>query len=329
MRQFTHEPGLVNAVAYCDGRKVADILVDEAGEWARRPGHFVWIGLYEPEADLLARVQKQFDLHPLAIEDAEQAHQHPLIEEYGNTLFVVAQTAQMVDGRIAFGETHLFIGRGYVVSVRHAASSSYASVRDRCEAAPELLGHGEIYILYAILKFVVDNYVPVLDSITDEAQSLEDRVLVRALNAQEINRLYLLRRDLLKLRNAAVPLVAICRHIAHSNVLAIAPPMRPYFRDVTNHIRRVLSEIDTLRETLAFAFEAGEMAGEMQQTVITRMLAAWAAIIAVPTLVAGIYGMNFKHMPELDWEYGYFVVMGGMAAISISLYVWFRRVGWL
>jgi magnesium transporter len=328
-RPFVPEPGLVNSVVYCAGRKLVDIAVDDAGEWARRPGHVIWIGLYEPKHDLLVRVQKQFSLHPLAIEDAECAHQQPKVEEYGDTLFVVARTAQMVDGRIGFGETHFFVGRGYVVSVRHGASRSYALVRERCEAAPEALGQGEDYILYSILDFIVDNYGPVLEAITDEVERIEDRVLVKNLGSEDINRLYLLRRDLLRLRNAAGPLVEVCRRLEHSNVLPIEPAMRPHFRDVTDHIRRVQSEIDTLREMLAFAFEAGLMVGQMQQTVITRMLAAWAAILAVPTAVAGIYGMNFKHMPELEWEFGYFLIVGLIAVTCLGLFAWFRRVGWL
>jgi magnesium transporter len=328
-RPFNPEPGLVNAAVYCAGRKLADISVEDAGEWARRPGHVVWIGLYEPKHDLLARVQKQFNLHPLAIEDAERAHQQPKVEQYGETLFVVARTAQMVDGRIAFGETHIFVGCGYVVSVRHGASRSYASVRERCEAAPEALGHGEDYILYAILDFIVDNYAPVLEAITDEVECIEDRVLVKSLCPEDIHRLYLLRRDLLRLRNAAGPLVDVCRRIEHANVLAIDEVMHPHFRDVTDHIIRVQSEIDTLREVLAFVFEAGLMIGQNQQTAITRRLAAWAAILAVPTAVAGIYGMNFKHMPELEWEYGYFLVVGLIVTICVSLFLWFRRVGWL
>jgi magnesium transporter len=328
-RPFVPEPGLVNSAVYCAGRKLVDIAVDDAGEWARRPGHVVWIGLYEPKHDLLVRVQKQFNLHPLAIEDAERAHQQPKLEQYGETLFVVARTAQMVEGRIGFGETHIFVGRGYVVSVRHGASRSYVSVRERCEAAPEALGQGEDYILYAILDFIVDNYGPVLDAITDEVEGIEDRVLVKSLCPEDINRLYLLRRDLLRLRSAAGPLVDVCRRLEHANVIPIDPAIQPHFRDVTDHINRVQSEIDALREVLAFAFEAGLMVGQAQQTGITRMLAAWAAILAVPTAVAGIYGMNFKHMPELEWEFGYFLVVGLIATTCVSLFLWFRRVGWL
>lgn len=323
------EPGLVNSVVYREGRRQVDIPVDEAGEWARKAGHVVWIGLYEPKIDLLKRVQRQFNLHPLAIEDAERAHQYPKVEQYGNTLFIVARTAQMVDGRVGFGETHLFIGRGYVVSVRHGASTSYVQVRERCEAAPQALSHGEDYILYSILDFIVDNYAPVLEAITDEVECIEDRVLVESLSSADINRLYLLRRDLLRLRNAAGPLVDVCRRIEHANTLPIDPVMQPHFRDVTDHIIRVQSEIDTLREVLAFAFEAGLMVGQMNQTNITRQLAAWAAILAVPTAVAGIYGMNFKHMPELDWTYGYLAIVLLIAAVCGGLYWWFRHLRWL
>jgi len=323
------EPGLINSVVYREGRRQVDIPLDEAGEWARKADHVVWIGLYEPKIDLLRRVQRQFNLHPLAIEDAERAHQIPKVEQYGDTLFIVARTAQMVDGRIAFGETHLFVGRGYVVSVRHGASTSYTLVRDRCEAAPEALSHGEDYILYSILDFIVDNYAPVLEAVTEEVECIEDRVLVESLSGADINRLYLLRRDLLRLRNAAGPLVDVCRRIEHANVVPIDPVMQPHFRDVTDHILRVQSEIDALREVLAFAFEAGLMVGQMQQTDITRQLAAWAAILAVPTAVAGIYGMNFKHMPELEWEYGYLVIILLIGAVCSGLYWWFRRMRWL
>ena len=165
-----HEPGVVNSTVYAGGQKVADVAIEEAGEWSKRPGHVVWIGLVEPNDDLLQRVQRQFDLHPLAIEDAANAHQHPKLEQYGESIFIVARTAQMVDGRIAFGETHLFVGHGYVVSVRHGASVSYAAVRQRCEACPTVLIQGEDYIVYAILDFIVDNYIPVLERFTPKSK---------------------------------------------------------------------------------------------------------------------------------------------------------------
>ena len=323
------ESGIVASSVYAGGRRVADVGIEEAREWAARSGHVVWIGLFEPSAELLERVRAQFDLHPLAIEDAGKAHQHPKVEQYGEALFVVARTAQMVDGAIAFGETHIFVGRGYVVSVRHGASASYAAVRARCEACPTVLTNGEDYILYAILDFIVDNYLPVIEVIQTEVEQLEDRVLRRVLHHDEVERLYKLRRELLKLRRAAGPLLDVCNRLEHSAVLPIDAEMRPLFRDVLDHIKRALEDIDSLREVLAFAFEASLMSGQSQQNEITRKLAAWAAILAVPTALAGIYGMNFEHMPELKWEYGYYVVIGTIVSVCGFLYLRFRHYGWL
>jgi len=320
---------VVAASVYALGRRVKDIAIEEAGEWSKRPGHVVWIGLLEPGADLLQRVQAQLGLHYLAIEDAGKAHQHPKVEQYGDALFVVARTAQLVDGRIAFGETHLFVGRGYVVSVRHGASRSYASVRARCESCPTVLSEGEDYILYAILDFIVDNYLPVLQTLHEEVEGIEDSVFSGPAEQVDVQRLYMIRRDLLRLRNAVLPLVEVCRRLEHAEVMPIDAAMQPLFRDVTDHVLRVQEEIDALREVLAFAFEASLMTGQAQQTAITRKLAAWAAILAVPTAVAGIYGMNFENMPELKWTYGYFLVIGVIAAICGTLYWRFRRSGWV
>jgi magnesium transporter len=324
-----HPHGVVAAAVYADGRRIADIAINEAAQWSRRPGHMVWIGLYEPGDDLLREVQREFGLHDLAIEDARNAHQRPKLEQYGESLFIVARTAEMISGRIVFGETHLFVGRGFVVSVRHGASVSYADVRKRCEATPAALTHGEDYILYAILDFIVDNYMPVLEMIRSEVEDLEDRVVTTALKQSEIEHLYMLRRDLLRLKQSIVPLVDVCRRLEHAELIAIDAEMQPHFRDVTDHVRRVQEEIDAMREVLAFAFEANLMAGQAQQNVISRKLAAWAAILAVPTAIAGIYGMNFESMPELRWRYGYFVVLAVIVIVCGTLFWRFRRSGWL
>lgn len=322
-------PGVVAAGAYAGGRRLANIAIEDAGAWAKRPGHVVWIGLHEPDDALLRQVQAEFGLHDLAIEDAGKAHQRPKLEQYGDALFVVARTAQMDDGHIAFGETHLFVGRGYVISVRHGASTSYKAVRERCEACPAVLSHGEDYILYAILDFIVDNYAPVLEAIHAEVEVIEDGVLSRSLRHTDVERLYQLRRDLLRLRNVVVPLVDVCRRLEHAEMPGIDATMQPLFRDVTDHVRRVQEDIDALREVLAFAFEASLMTGQAQQTEIARKLASWAAILAVPTAVAGIYGMNFEAMPELKWRYGYPLVLGVIASVCVGLFWRFRRSGWL
>jgi magnesium transporter len=323
------EPGLVAAAVYAKGKRVAKIAVEEAGKWQKKAGHVIWIGLFEPDHELLKRVQQQLNLHQLAIEDAEQAHQHPKIAEYGDALFIVARTAQMVSGKIAFGETHLFVGRGYLVSVRHGASATYGTVRQHCESCPKALSHGEDYILYKILDFIVDNYMPVVDVVRREIEELEDRVLHETVGTQQVQRLYALRRELLKLRNAVVPLVDICRRLEHAELLPIDGEMRSHFRDVTDHIQRVQEGIDSLREVLAFAFEASLMMGQAQQSAITRKLAAWAAILAVPTALAGIYGMNFQDMPELRWHYGYFYILAVILALCGYLYYQFKQKDWL
>jgi magnesium transporter len=323
------EPGLVAAGVYAKGKRVADIDVEDAGKWQKKAGHIVWIGLFEPSRELLSRVQQQLNLHPLAIEDAEKAHQHPKIEEYGDALFIVARTAQMVSGKVAFGETHLFVGKGNIVTVRHGASASYSTVRQHCESCPKALSHGEDYILYKILDFVADNYMPVVDAVRKEVEQLEDRVLHETVSTRQVQRLYALRRELLKLRNAVVPLVDVCRRLEHAQLLPIDPEMRSHFRDVTDHVQRVQEVIDALREVLAFAFEASLMMGQAQQSAITRKLAAWAAILAVPTALAGIYGMNFEDMPELKWQYGYFAILAVILVLCGFLFYRFKRNDWL
>ena len=323
------DSGVVASSVYAGGRRVKDIPIEEAGHWSKQPGHVVWIGLWEPSPELLGRVQAQLGLHDLAIEDASKAHQHPKIEQYGEALFVVARTAQLLDGHIAFGETHLFVGKGYVVSVRHGASRSYTAVRERCESCPTVLSQGEDYILYAILDFIVDNYLPVVESLQQEVETIEGTVFSTPSGQVDVHRLYSIRRELLRLRNVVVPLVEVCRRLEHAEVISIDVSMQPLFRDVTDHVLGVREQIDSLREVLAFAFEASMMSGQAQQTLITQRFAAWAAILAVPTAIAGIYGMNFEHMPELKWTYGYFLVVGVIIVICGSLYWRFRRSGWI
>lgn len=321
--------GLINAIVYRSGEKIGDIYPEDAGQWSQCESHVVWIGLYQPTAALLDLIGQQFSLHPLMIEDALSTHELPKIEEYDQSLFLAARTAQMGDRRIEFGETYLLVGPGYVVTIRHGASTSYAAVRARAEARPANLAEGEDYIVYIILDFIVDNYFPVLDRLSAEVDQIEDDILSTSISAEEISHLYVLRRDLLRLRNAVAPLEDVCRWLERNNIMVIDKKMRPHFRDLRDHLRRVSEQIDTLRETLAFAFEARHLTAQMQQTDISRRLAAWAGILAVPTAIAGVYGMNFEHMPELKWEYGYFAIITLISVICIWLYMRFRRAGWL
>lgn len=324
-----HEPGVIASGVYLGGRRVGDIPVEGASTWAGHDGYVVWIGLLEPSSELLRKVQREFGLHALAIEDAEHAHQRPKLELYGDALFIVARTAQLIDGRISFGETHVFVGQGYIVTVRHGASTSYTAVRKHWESCPTSLAKGEDFILYAILDFIVDNYAPVLEAIEEEVEAIEDQVLESPLTRADIERLYMLRRDLLRLRNAAGPLVEVCVRLTTNELPQIRPQMHPLFRDVTDHVRRVEERIDSLREVLAFAFEASVLIGQGHETAISKKLAAWAAILAVPTALAGIYGMNFADMPELGWRGGYPTVLLTMATICSVLYWRFKKNGWL
>lgn len=321
---------IVAAAAYAEGRRVAEIAIEDAGSWARKEGHFVWIGLYEPPEDLLRGIQAQFGLHDLAIEDALNAHQRPKLEVYGDTLFTVLRTARLLDGgKIGFGETHVFVGNGFVVSVRHGASASYGQPRAVAEASPHLLRHGEDYALYAIMDFVVDNYLPILDAMEGEIGGLEETLLQRPPNGRDVERIYQLRRDLAQLRRITAPLQDVCLRLDRLELPVIDPEVRPYYRDVHDHVIRLNETMDALREVLSFAFEAGMMVAAARQTEVTRKLAAWAAMLAVPTAIAGLYGMNFENMPELKWQYGYYLVLAAIAALVSGLYVRFKKLGWL
>jgi magnesium transporter len=230
---------------------------------------------------------------------------------------------------VLFGETHIFVGRGFVVTVRHGPSSSYAPVRKRCEANKKGLSNGEDFILHALLDFIVDNYMPVIDEIERRVELLEERVFSNADSDRLAQELYRFRRQLVRLRNVVVPLLDVCRALQEPGLPGIDQKMRPLFRDIADHLRRLQEQIESAREILTFAFEASVVAGQASQTAITRKLAAWAAVLAVPTAIAGIYGMNFEHMPELRWRYGYPLVIAVIVVLCTGLIVYFRRKRWL
>jgi len=321
---------VVNCAAYADGRRVADVPIEDISEVLKRDGHFVWIGLLEPSEALLRQVQEEFGLHDLAVEDAHRAHQRPKLEEYGDGLFVVLRTARVNgEGGIEFGETHLFVGPGYVVSVRHGSSLSYADVRARCESTPQLLRKGPGFVLYAIMDFIVDHYFPIVDAIEEQLESLEGEVFGGALSRDISERIYKLKRDLLALKRTVSPLIEMCNRLVRFDVALIPDDTRPYFRDVYDHVIRINETVDTLRELLTSALEANLSLTSVGQNEVTKKLAGWAAILAVPTMIAGVYGMNFQYMPELGWYLGYPAAMGLMAGICTLLYASFKRSGWL
>jgi magnesium transporter len=322
---------IVNCAAYAAGRRVGDVQIDEIEQALKQEDRFVWIGLHEPEEELLRTVQLAFGLHDLAIEDAHLAHQRPKLERYEDSLFVVLRTAQMnrEQRRIEFGETHLFVGPRYVVSVRHGASLSYAQVRARCETTPRLLVQGPGFVLYAIMDFVVDHYFPIVDALEDELETLEDQIFGEHFSRETTRRIYELKRDLLEVKRAVSPLVDVCNRLVRFDLELIPEDTRPYFRDVYDHVIRINEIVDNLRELLTSALEANLSLISVSQSDAMKRLAGWAAIIAVPTMIAGIYGMNFEFMPELKWAWGYPLSMLIMVGACGFLYWQFKRSGWL
>jgi magnesium transporter len=322
-------PGVVDCALYRDGHRVRYVDVEELATLAGQEGCVVWLGLHEPDQELLGLIQAQLGLHELMIEDANHAHQRPKLEIYDNVLFLVLRTAQLIDGEVRYGETHLIIGKGFVVSIRHGASASYAEVRRRCERSPELLCLGESAILYAILDFVADNYFPIIDKITEELGVIEDQIFSVKPTTEKIERTYRLRAGLLNMRHAVSPMIEICNQLRRHDFPARSSAIRPYLRDVHDHVLLVEDAIVDLRERLTAAFEASLLLSAARQNDIVKKLGSWAAILAVPTAIAGIYGMNFKNMPELEWSFGYPASLLLMLAICSSLYYLFRRKAWL
>jgi magnesium transporter len=292
---------IVNCAAYRAGRRVGDVAIEEIRTILPQTEGFIWIGLHEPKEDLLRQVQQAFGLHDLAVEDAHRAHQRPKLERYGDCLFVVLHTAERERDlrRLQFGETHLFVGPRYVVSVRHRSSLSYAEVRARCETAPQLLGKGPGFVLYALMDFIVDQYFPLVDALEDELEGLEAGIFGEALSRETTQRIYQLKRQLLDVKRAVAPLVDVCNRLMRFDLALIPEDTRPYFRDVYDHVIRINEMVDVQRELLTTALEANLSLIAVEQNEVMKRIAGLAALIAVPTMIAGIYGMNFEHMPEL------------------------------
>ena len=319
---------VVASYVYRDGQRVREAPLTPEG-LALEPGEFVWVGLYDPTDAEIDVLVERFKLHPLAVEDALAAHQMPKVEVYGRELFVVARTAMKIDDRLAYGETHVFVGDDHVVSIRHGSARAHNHLRTQLEASPLQLKKGPDFVLHGILDFIVDAYAPIVDDVEDSVLEMEQRTLDAFLSRLEIRRLFTLRRELLKFRRILGPMEEVLGRLQSLDLPCIDPDVRPYFRDVGDHVRRVNSRLGGLNDILSSVFEVANLLEQQRQGLITRKLAAWAAILAVPTAIAGIYGMNFEHMPELHWEYGYYAVLGVIAAICAALYVTFKRTKWL
>ncbi len=329
---------VVACAVYADGRRLPEpVPYPDALRRAHESGDgFAWLGLYEPHADELTDLARAYELHPLAVEDAVDAHQRPKLERYGDTLFMVFKTASYVDHEkltatsevVDTGEVMVFLGHDFVVTVRHGRHGGLQALRAELEASPGQLRKGPAAVLHAIADRVVDDFLLVTERMQDDIDEIERSVFDRSVQP-DAGRVYQLKRELLELKHAAQPLAVPLRTLADGTATMIPPAVREYFRDVADHLERVTMRISGFDELLDSILTATLTQVTISQNEDMRKISAWVAIAAVPTMLAGIYGMNFQHMPELRWTYSYPVVLAGMATICLLLYRAFKRNGWL
>jgi magnesium transporter len=322
---------LINCVAYQDGQKLADIDQRQISDYLKKPGCFVWVALADPTQEELAEMQEEFDLHELAVEDARHGHQRPKIEEYGDSLFVVLHTVAFTPiDEIKVGEIDIFVGRNYVLSVRSRTERGFKEVRARAERDPELLKYGSGYVLYALMDAVVDRYFPVLDAIESELERVEEHLFQEGASPREnIEALYYVKQQLTTLRHATGPAQEHTGKLFGGRVPFACHGLTEYFRDVYDHLARINQAIDAARDTTNTAIQVALAMVNMGHGEITKSLAAYAALVAVPTMIAGVYGMNFEHMPELHWQFGYPLSIAAMVGIDAMLFFRFRKAGWI
>ena len=320
---------LINCVAYQEGKKLSDITVEAISDYIEMPGTFVWVALREPEREELAEMKEEFGLHELAVEDAQRGNQRPKIEEYGDSLFVVVRSVELDGMELHEGELDIFVAENYVLSVRNNVNRGFLGVRARAEREPDLLALGSSFVLYALMDAVVDRYFPVVDMLESELEKIEDRIFIKGSQRDNIERLYELKRKVLQLRHAVAPMLDAVGKLHGGRVPAFCFGTQDYFRDVHDHLHRINSSIDTIRETISTAIQVNLSMVAIDEGEVNKRLAAWAAIFAVFTAFAGVWGMNFEYMPELKSRWGYPTALGFMFCLCGYLYYRFRRSGWL
>jgi magnesium transporter len=320
---------LINCAAYQNGKKLGDIRQDEIHNYLSRPGCFVWVALKEATPEELAEMQKQFGLHELAVEDASHGHQRPKLEEYGDSLYAVVHTVEMAGDELKVGELSIFAGRNYLLSVRNRTEQGFTSVRARTEREPHLLKHGSGFVLYALIDTVVDRYFPVIERLEDELEQVERHIFSGMPARENIEALYELRQKLMTLKHATGPLQEYVGKLHGGRVPEVCVRTQEYFRDIDDHLSRINQSIDSLRDMVITATTVNLSLITLQEGETVKRLAAYGALVAVPTMIAGIYGMNFEHMPELKWAWGYPVALALMVAIDAYLFYLFRKARWL
>ncbi len=320
---------LVNCVVYQDGRKLADIPAADISRYVGRPECMVWVALKDPSSEELVQMQEEFGLHELAVEDAHKGHQRPKLEEYGSSLFVVLQHLEIRDGELEIAEIDLFVGPNFVLSVRQGTEHGLAAVRARTEREPELLRHGAGFVFYAIVDAIVDRYIPVVDALELELEAIEDRIFAGASPRSNLEALYVLKGKLMTVKHAVDPLIEAVGKLHGGRVPQVCIGTQEYFRDIYDHLLRLSQGLDRLRETVITAMSVSIAMISLAENEVTKRLAAYAALVAVPTMIAGIYGMNFKNIPELDWTFGYPLALAAMVALDAYLFYRFRKARWL
>ena len=320
---------LVNCAAYQEGKKLADITIDEISDYVDRPDCFVWVALKDAEPAELAEMQKEFHLHELAVEDARHGHQRPKIEEYGDSIFAVLHMVEVVGDELNVGELDIFVGANYVLSVRNRSEKGFLGVRARAEREPHLLTHGSSFVFYALMDAVVDRYFPVVDALETELEHIEEQIFGKISARNNIQRLYELKQKVMVLKHAVAPLMEAVGKLYGGRVPAICQMTPEYFRDIYDHLYRVNTSIENIRDTITTAIQVNLSLVAIEESEVNKRLAAWAAIFAVATAFAGIWGMNFKVMPELEWTYGYPVALIIMGGVCGYLYYRFKKSRWL
>ncbi|USX13317.1 magnesium/cobalt transporter CorA [Oxalobacteraceae bacterium OTU3CAMAD1] len=321
---------LINCVAYQDGQKLDDIPVEEISDYMERPETFVWVALRDAEPDELKTMQHEFGLHELAVEDASRGHQRPKIEEYGDSLFVVVKTIECRDGDVAVGEVDMFVGQNYILSSRDAESQQgFLGVRARAEKEPHMLRLGPAFVLYALMDAVVDRYFPVLDMLETELEKIEELIFSQGKQRDNIERLYELKSKVTTVRHVVAPLMEAVGRLHGGRVPSMCMDTQEYFRDVHDHLHRITASLESIRDTIGTAIQVNLSMTAIEESEVNKRLAAWAAIFAIVTAFAGLWGMNFKYMPELEWKYGYPMALSIMVLVCLGLYRRFKRSGWL
>jgi magnesium transporter len=320
---------LINCVAYQDGQRLAEIQPDEIHRYLAMPGCFVWVAMLERDPAALEQMREEFGLHPLAVEDAQHGHQRPKIEEYGDSVFVVMHLLEPDEGGYRIGEVDVFAGPNYVLTIRSHAERGFQDVRARAEREPDLLKNGSGYVLYALIDAVVDRYFPLLDAVETELDAIEERIFAGGTPRENVEALYTLKQKLGVFRHAVAPLLEAVNNLYGARAPRVCADMKDYFRDIADHLQRLNQTIEAIRDTIATAIAVNLSLISLQENETVKRLAAYGALVAVPTMIAGIYGMNFEHMPELGWKYGYLLATALMVAIDGYLFYRLRKAKWL